>query len=566
MNSNNAKSSCSREILDTGTFGFYDNSDENTKCSTTSRAAKFIAIHSSMQEHETIPVSKTRLTLATTSDTHDEWTEDCPPTPPSTAEVARMSLRGALRRSTSSRSITSTRSESIGSTSSHRAKLIISRSKSLVRCQQSPSLVVTNPSTSPRVGISARQFSSSILPRNVSYKNRINKLAEDARVRKIQQQKAQEEIKKRQRQYLQDEEKEAIADKAPMFTFMSSNYMVKNNIEPKTTSLGTLVCDLLLFHLLTLLTLPRYAIIGLWRFLFSKNWTARYKHVLITGASSPLGTETARQFATEGANLILIAHSGILDKDDLDLLASQCHELGSTKVRCYCADLSSTVSAELCFRQIAKDFDDTIDVVVLNGENMSHGCCFEEILDSTHIEKMIKDNTLCSMIALHFALKYIPKKSESRIVMLSSTSGLVSLPYKSVHAASHHALRGFCDSVRMELNDTYDHRAPKVCLASFPDLICQHTFQRKKVDHIVSYMGSENVPMKTRPWAGIPLQHAVNDLLQAVAAGKRDFGSPNYVRVWNCLRILFPDWIYFSVFRHIRKTQYRPIGNNSSKL
>ena len=403
-------------------------------------------------------------------------------------------------------------------------------------------------------------------PSKTGYTSRAHKLAQDSRAKKIheqRQQKRHEQEVEQQRLQQQAEEKQRRKEARA-----AAAAIVADGEEPQHTTVTTLLYDFLVFHLLLLFALPRYAVSSLWSRTFSKKWTARRKTVLVTGASSALGSETARQFATEGANLVLVSHSSTSSEEDLGWLVEECHELGSAKVRSYSADLSNAVSAELTFRQAAKDFNDTFDVVILNGENKSHGCLFEEILDVHHIEKMVKENTLGCILALHYSLKHVPKTSDSRIVILSSTAGMVASPYRSVYGATQHALKGFCDSVRMELNDTYTTgRAPKVCLASFPELVGQYIHYRDNADPRMSRMGADNAPMKTRSWAGIPLQQAVHDLLGAITSGERDFGAPQYVNAWRCFQVLAPGWADFSVFRHIRKTQYRPVeaDQDSSK-
>lgn len=525
----------------------YINNDENIHCSKTDYVSDNDAIYAILDTSSTmadpaIPkMPQMSASFATASSKSNTLLDECPPTPSSVVEAARMSLRPKLRRSNSNRSVTSTQSESINSTTTSRYRRTVS-SERVEKSRLSPCVTPLSPSNTGM------------------YTSRTHKLAQDTRARKIHKQKQQlrqeQEIEQQRQQQRKEEKRQKRAAAGAARSIVISN----NAEEPQHTTVATLLYDFLLFNLVFLFSLPRYAMSGLWCQVFSKKWIARHKTVLVTGASSPLGSETARQFATEGANLVLISHTTTSSEDDLDWLVEECHELGSSKVRSYTADLSNAVSAELTLRQAARDFNDTFDVVVLNGENKSHGCLFEEILDANHIEKMIKENTLGCILALHHALKHVPKTSDSRIVILSSTSGMVASPYKSVYGATQHALKGFCDSIRMELNDTYtDRRAPKVCLASFPDLVGQYTHHRDNADCCVSRMGAVKAPTKTRSWAGIPLQHAVHDLLRAVASGKRDFGAPQYVNAWRCFRVLAPDWADFSVFRHVRKTQYRPV-------
>ncbi|VEU39663.1 unnamed protein product [Pseudo-nitzschia multistriata] len=464
---------------------------------------------------------------------------DCRPTPSSAVEAARMSLRPRLRRSSSNRSVSSIQSESIismMSTASRRQTEI--SGGNLQESHRSPQIIPASPS-------------------NSRYGSRSHKLAKDVHSKRIherRQKKREEHEKERKRRQQKNEEKKQRKEaRASALTNETDTE------EPQYTTINTLLYDFLVFNLLLVLSFPQYLVSFLWSRTFSKQWSARRKTVVVTGARSPLAAETARQYAAQGANLILISHSSTSVEDDLDWLVEECHQLGSSNVRSYSADLSKADSAEQTLQQAAEDFNETFDVVILNGENKSHGCLFEEIIDVHEIEDMVKGNTIGCLTTLHYALKHIPKTSDSRIVILSSTSGLIASPYKSVYGATQHALKGFCDSIRMELNSNYtERRAPKICYASFPELIGKNIHHQNCNIHI-SRMGAENPPMKTHSWAAIPLQKAVHDLLEAVALGERDYGSPRHVKAWRCFQAIAPRWADFSILRHVQKTQCRSV-------
>jgi len=480
--------------------------------------------------------SKSTVSFATGSRSSGMSPLDCPLTPSSAVEAARMSLRPRLRCLSSNRSISSAQTESIISSTSYRQAT--PAEKALEKSQISRSVTPESPS-------------------KTAYTSRTHKLAQNVRVKKIQEQRQQRrhELEMEQQRQQQKEEKRRRKE----VRIVTS--AIEADVEwPHHTTATTLFFDFLVFHLLLLFALPQRAVLYLWSRAFSKKWTTHRKNVLLTGANSALGSETARQFAAEGANLILLSHSTTSSENGLDWLVEECHELGSGKIRSYSADLSNAISTELTLRQAAKDFNDTFDVVVLNGENKSHGCLFEEIVDVHQIEKMVTENTLGCIMSLHYSLKHIPKTSDSRIVILSSTSGMVASPYRSVYGATQHALKGFCDSIRMELNDTYTERkAPKICFASFPELVGQNIHNRDNFDSRMSRMGADVAPMKSRSWAGIPLQQAVHGLVEAISSGERDFGAPKYVNAWRFIQVIAPSLVDFSIFRHFRKTQYRPV-------
>lgn len=295
-------------------------------------------------------------------------------------------------------------------------------------------------------------------------------------------------------------------------------------------------------------------------------WTAHRKTVLLTGASTSMGSEIARQLAMQGARLALVAPSLV----ELEDLADQCRELGSSKVHVYAADLTNTTCTEMTVSQAVHDFGGQFHTVILNGQAYGQGCYFEEIQDSNEMERILKDNALSCMLTLHFALKHIPKTADSRIVVLSSASGLVSSPYQTIYGASQFALQGFCNALRMELQTSYKRKAPKLCLVSFPAIAGQFQHNHHYHNHRISAhdrmlsMGATLPPTKSYSWAGLPMQRAVHDLLEAISSGRRDFGAPGYVKRWQWLSVMAPSLTEHSIGRHVQKTHYRPLEETSS--
>eukprot|EP00934_Nitzschia_sp_Nitz4_P001530 Nitzschia sp. Nitz4//scaffold18_size181773//124165//125583//NITZ4_001931-RA/size181773-processed-gene-0.206-mRNA-1//1//CDS//3329540059//1530//frame0 len=283
------------------------------------------------------------------------------------------------------------------------------------------------------------------------------------------------------------------------------------------------------------------------QWLVRPRWTVAGKHVMISDASTGLGAEIARQYASQGAQLALFASGG----EDLEGIARECREFGCMNVKYYSCDLANPVSTKLAMKQALVDFG-RFDVAVLNA-GRTQGCFFEEIKDPSQIENMIKLNINGAITSLHYVLPQMPKNRDSRIVVISDTAGIVAAPYQSVFSATKHALTGFSNSLRIELKNTYGQNSPRVCLVSLPE-VSGNRIVNDRMD-----MGAKLPPTKWYSWAGIPLAQAVHDLLPAIAAGRREFGQPSRFNFWRSLYIYCPEWVDFWVMKHVQKTHYRPL-------
>ena len=283
------------------------------------------------------------------------------------------------------------------------------------------------------------------------------------------------------------------------------------------------------------------------------RWTADGRNVLITGASAGIGAEIARQFSADGAKIAMVAGTS----DELERVADECLELGARKALHYTADLSSTTGTELAMKQAIEDFG-KFDVVILNA-GRTQGCYFEEIKDPHQIDQMITLNFNFAVTCLHYLLPCVPKSKDSRIVVISDTAGVVAAPYQSIYSGTKHALTGFSNSLRMELNSTYGSNAPKLSLVSFPEILeAENNIARMD-------MGARLPPVQCHKWAGQPLSLAIQDLMPVIAEGRRDFGQPSNFGVWRALYAMCPNLVDCWVMKKTRETHYRPFNESSTK-
>ncbi len=168
--------------------------------------------------------------------------------------------------------------------------------------------------------------------------------------------------------------------------------------------------------------------------------------VLVTGASSGIGEEIALQLARRGARLALAARG----RDDLERVARACRERGGDAL---VVPTDVGVEAECrAFVTAAAERWGHVDALV-NNAGVSMWARFDEIEDTDLFERLMRVNYLGAVWCTHAALGPL-EASRGRLVAVSSLTGLTGVPTRTAYAASKHAMRGFFDSLRIELRGT----------------------------------------------------------------------------------------------------------------
>jgi len=168
--------------------------------------------------------------------------------------------------------------------------------------------------------------------------------------------------------------------------------------------------------------------------------------IIITGASAGIGKELTLQLAPQKTRLVLAARS----HEQLEKVAATCRELGAQTL-CVQTDVANRAQCENLIEQTIKAFG-RIDVLV-NNAGMSMWAEFQTIQDISVFEKLMQVNYLGSVYPTFYALPHL-LESKGRIVAVSSLTGKNGVPTRTGYAASKHALVGFFDSLRIELDDT----------------------------------------------------------------------------------------------------------------
>ena len=168
--------------------------------------------------------------------------------------------------------------------------------------------------------------------------------------------------------------------------------------------------------------------------------------VVITGASEGIGRALSLALARQNPKLVLAARN----EARLNELKT---ELESTGTQALVVPTDVT-DQDACRHLIAATISkwDRLDVLV-NNAGRTMWTTLEEMTDTGIIERLIRINYLGAAYCTYYALPYL-KKSQGRIVVVSSIAGISGVPTRTAYSASKHALFGFFDSLRIELRDT----------------------------------------------------------------------------------------------------------------
>jgi short-subunit dehydrogenase len=158
--------------------------------------------------------------------------------------------------------------------------------------------------------------------------------------------------------------------------------------------------------------------------------------ILITGASSGLGAELARQYATPENTLILLARR----EDKLFALRSELFERCKS-VEIIVADVTEFESLQEKIKQIG-----AIDMVILNaGISVGHST---EITPIKDFKNLYDVNLFANHAILEILLPLFQAQKSGKIVFISSLASLISMPSSKAYSSSKRALNAYAESIR----------------------------------------------------------------------------------------------------------------------
>ena len=166
---------------------------------------------------------------------------------------------------------------------------------------------------------------------------------------------------------------------------------------------------------------------------------------VVTGASSGIGYELAKQFARNGFDLLVTSIGSTIDD------AAQTFKGLGAQVETVQADLATYDGVETLYSKI-KETNRPVDAIAINA-----GVGVGGEFTKTHLQaelNLIELNVVSSVHLAKRVVKDMVDRGEGKILFTSSIAALMPGPFEAVYAASKAFLQSFSQALRNELKDS----------------------------------------------------------------------------------------------------------------
>lgn len=169
--------------------------------------------------------------------------------------------------------------------------------------------------------------------------------------------------------------------------------------------------------------------------------------VVITGASDGLGKALAYRLAKEKVKLALLARS----EDKLKILRDEIMSQGGQAEYVVC-DVTKVEDIQNAIQQVKEKLG-SIDILVNNAGIWTAGTLEQHSIEK--IKELFTTNTLGTIFTTKEVLPLMKEQKYGQILNVISVAGIEEVAsYGLVYVATKHALQGFTDTLKQELQGT----------------------------------------------------------------------------------------------------------------
>lgn len=167
---------------------------------------------------------------------------------------------------------------------------------------------------------------------------------------------------------------------------------------------------------------------------------------VITGASSGIGYELARQFAEHGHDLLICS-----EQQRITEAARELSQFG-TLVESIQADLATSDGVEKLYRRIRQDGRPVSALAINAGVGVSG-----DFVRDTQLEdelNLIRLNVISPVHLSKLVIQDMVRQGSGKVLFTSSIAGTMPTPFYAIYGASKAFLTSFAQAIRNELKDT----------------------------------------------------------------------------------------------------------------
>ncbi len=253
------------------------------------------------------------------------------------------------------------------------------------------------------------------------------------------------------------------------------------------------------------------------------------KIVWITGASSGIGIEMARQLSDQGAKVVLSS------RNENKLLEIQKTLKNPENHLVIVLDLEQNTAFDSLAKKVHDHFGQ-IDYLFNNGGLSQRSNARDTPIE---VDRRIMEINYFGNVALTKAvLPYMEKQGSGHIVVISSIAGKFGFFLRSAYSASKHALHGFYESLRLE-EEQYGINVSIICPGKINTSISMNALDSS---------GEKHGEMDHNQETGMSADECVRILLKAVSKNKKEVLIGNKEIKAVTLKRLFPK-LFWKVIR-----------------
>jgi short-subunit dehydrogenase len=235
---------------------------------------------------------------------------------------------------------------------------------------------------------------------------------------------------------------------------------------------------------------------------------------IITGASSGIGWSLAKQLASQGCKVGLVARR----RDNLAALAGEIEKAGGVAAFA-CADVADRAQVGEAIRETAGKLG-PVDLLVANaGVGAPTTLSPMNVAD---VEKMFRVNVFGTVYAIEAVLPGMLERKKGHLAAVSSMAAYKGLPGESGYTASKAAVNNFMEGLRIQVRDKGIHITT----------ICPGFIKTPMTEHNDFHM----------PWL-LEADEAARRIIKALARKQKVYNFPWQMGILMRITRWLPDWV-----------------------